>query len=210
MNYAELTAAVVSTIGNAFDQADMDRFCRLAEQKIYNAVQIPALRRNMTGSMSAGNPYLTLPDDYLYTYSLAVIDPTSGEYSFLTNVDVNYIREMFPSPTQTNRPRNYAQFDADSLILGPTPDQAYAVELHFGFYPESIVTAGTSWLGENFDSALLNGMLCEASRFIKEEQDVVALYDKLFVDSMVQLKQLGDGKLRQDTFRTPQVRVPVT
>ncbi len=210
MNYTELAAAVVSTIGNTFDQADLDRFCHLTEQKIYNAVQIPALRKNMTGSMSAGNPYLTLPDDYLYTYSLAVIDPISGEYLFLTNVDVNYIREMFPSPTQTAKPRNYAQFDADSLLLGPTPDDGYAVELHFGFYPESIVTAGTSWVGDNFDSALLNGMLAEAARFIKEEQDVVALYDKLFVDSMVQLKQLGDGKLRQDTFRTPQVRIPVT
>lgn len=188
----------------------MDRFCRLAEQKIYNTVQIPALRKNMTGSMSAGNPYLTLPDDYLYTYSLAVIDPTTGEYTFLTNVDVNYIREMFPIPTQVSKPRNYAQFDANSLVLGPTPDTGYAVELHFGFYPESIVTAGNSWLGDNFDSVLLNGMLVEAARFIKEEQDVVAVYAKLFVDSMMELKQLGDGKLRQDTFRTPQVRVPVS
>jgi hypothetical protein len=206
MNYAELTASVISTIGNGFDDADMARFAQLTEQKIYNAVQIPALRRNMTSNITTGSPYVTLPQDFLYPYSLAVIEPTTGEYVYLTNKDVNYLREMFPVPAAQNRPRVYAQFDADTLIVAPSPDLAYKVELHFGYYPESIITAGTTWLGDNFDSALLNGMLVEAARFIKEEQDVVALYKELFIDSMALLKQLGDGKMRQDTFRTPQVK----
>jgi len=209
MNYVDLCASVVSTIGNLFDQPDLDRFAQQAEQKIYNAVQIPALRKNMTSNITAGNPYVTLPQDFLYAYSLAVLEPTTGEYVYLLNKDVNYLREMYPVPLDLNRPRAYAQFDADTLIVAPTPDFAYKVELHFGFYPESIVTAGDTWLSDNFDSTLLNGMLVEAARFIKEEQDVVALYDKMFIDSMSLLKQLGDGKLRQDTFRTPQVKDPV-
>ena len=206
MNYAELSAAVVSTIGNTFDPADLARFCQLTEQKIYNAVQLPALRKNMTTNVTVGNPYLTLPADYLYAYSFAAKEPTTGEHIFLDHKDVNYVREMYPKQAAVGFPRCYSQFDANSILMGPTPDFAYFVELHFGYYPESIVTAGTSWLGENFDSALLNGMLLEAARFIKEEQDVVALYNTLFVDSMVLLKQLGDGKLRQDTFTTPQVK----
>jgi|SRR6478736_1896141 hypothetical protein len=206
MDYIELCEGVVSTIGNEFDQADLDRFAQQAEQKIYNAVQIPALRKNMTSNITPGSPYVTLPQDFLYPYSLAVIEPTTGEYVYLTNKDVNYLREMFPAPQDMNRPRVYAQFDADTLIVAPSPDLAYKVELHFGFYPESIVTAGTTWLSENFDSTLLNGMLVEAARFIKEEADVLATYNTMFIDSMSLLKQLGDGKMRQDTFRTPQVK----
>jgi hypothetical protein len=206
MDYIELCEGVVSTIGNEFDQADLDRFAQQAEQKIYNAVQIPALRKNMTSNITPGSPYVTLPQDFLYPYSLAVIEPTTGEYVYLTNKDVNYLREMFPAPQEMNRPRVYAQFDADTLIVAPSPDLAYKVELHFGFYPESIVTAGTTWLSENFDSTLLNGMLVEAARFIKEEADVLATYNTMFIDSMSLLKQLGDGKMRQDTFRTPQVK----
>jgi hypothetical protein len=206
MDYAALSAAVESSIGNTFAAADMARFAQFTEQKIYNAVQLPALRKNQTSSLSPGNAYMTLPGDYLYTYSLAAIEPLTGAYTYLLNKDVNYIREMFPDPAVQAIPRCYAQFDADTMLLGPVPDVVYAVELHYGYYPESIVTAGTTWLGDNFDSALLNGMLVEAARFIKEEADVVGLYDKLFIDAMSLLKQLGDGKLRQDTYRTPQVK----
>jgi hypothetical protein len=134
------------------------------------------------------------------------MEPVTGAYVYLLNKDVNYVREMFPEPAVQAIPRCYAQFDENTLLLAPVPDQAYAIELHYGYYPESVVTAGTTWLSANFDSALLNGMLVEAARFIKEEQDVVALYDKLFMDAMSLLKQLGDGKLRQDTYRTPQVK----
>lgn len=208
MNYAELAAAVASTTVNEFAADDMARFARLTEQKVYNAVQFPALRRNVIGALTTASSYLTLPDDFLYPYSLAVVTP-SGDYEYLLDKDVNYIRQAYPGPAYTGVPKYYAVFDENSLIVGPTPAANYVVELHYGYYPESIVTAGTSWLGDNFDSVLLNGMLVEAARFMKEEQDVVALYVKMFDESMMQLKQLGDGKLRMDTYRTPQVRVPV-
>lgn len=208
MNYTELCDAVVSTTANPFAAADLARFCALTEQKVYNAVQIPALRKNQLGTLSANVPYLTLPIDFLYPYSLAVISG-DGSYTYLLNKDVNYIREMYPFPAATGVPRAYAQFDADTLLLGPTPTAGLQVELHYGYYPTSIVTAGTSWLGDNFDSVLFNGMLCEAARFMKEEPDVIAGYEKAFMESMELLKQLGDGKLRQDAYRSGQVRQPV-
>jgi hypothetical protein len=208
MNYSELAAAVASTTVNEFADADMARFAQLTEQKVYNAVQIPALRKNVTGNLTPAGPYLTLPTDFLYPYSLAVIDGT-GAYSYLLDKDVSFIRSAYPTPLFSGLPKYYAIFDKDTAIVGPTPDTNYSVELHYGYYPESIVTAGTSWLGDNFDSVLLNGMLVEAARFMKEEVDVVALYTKMFDESMMQLKRLGDGLLRMDAYRTPQVRVPV-
>lgn len=209
MDYAELTAAVVSTIGNTFPAADMARFAQQAEQKIYNAVQLPALRKTASLTLAIGAQSLTLPLDYLYTYSLAVLTPVTGEFTYLLNKDVNYLRDMFPLPSARSRPRAYAQSNANTLTVAPTADVAYTLELNYGFYPESIVTAGNTWLGDTFDSALFNCMLVEAARFIKEEPDVMAVYNQQFLDSMMLLKQLGDGKLRQDTFRTPQVRDPV-
>ena len=161
--------------------------------------------------MTIGNPYLQIPSDFLYCYSLAVIAP-SGEYTYLLNKDVNFIREAYPINNAFFRgmPKHYANFDDSAFILGPTPDLAYSAELHYGYYPESIVTAGTSWLGNEFDSALLNGALIEAIRFMKGEQDVAAMYEKLYLQSLGLLKQLGDGKLRQDAYRSGQVRVPVS
>jgi len=184
-------------------------FTQQAEQKIYNTVQIPALRRNVTGNVSADNKYLSTPSDFLYSYSLAVIDG-SGNYTYLLNKDVNFIREAYPGPSATGLPKHYAYFDDNSFLLGPTPDAAYEMELHYGYYPESIVTAGTTWLGDEFDSALLNGALIEAIRFMKGEQDVVAMYEKLYVQAIGLLKNLGDGKLREDTYRSGQVRNPVS
>jgi hypothetical protein len=175
---------------------------------LYQAVQIPALRKNVTGSLTASVKYLTLPTDFLYAYSLAVVE-ASGAYRYLLDKDVNYIREAYPTPTSTGTPKMYAIFDKDSLILGPTPDAAYAVELHYGYYPESLVTAGTTWLSEHFESVVFNAMLVEAARFMKLEKDIVDLYDKQFMDSLVLLKNWGDGKLRTDSFRTLQPRVPV-
>jgi hypothetical protein len=208
MNYAELCAAVESTVENTFTPEQLELFCRQTEQKVYNAVQIPALRKNSIGQLTLNNSYLTLPPDFLYVYSLAVIG-TSGNYEFLLNKDVNYIREAYPYPGTTGVPKVYGQFDADSLILGPTPDDTYDVELHYGHYPESIVTAGNTWLGDNFDSVLYNGMLTEAARFMKAEEDIVALYNKMFIDALALLKQLGDGKLRRDSYRSGQTRVNV-
>jgi len=183
-------------------------FTEQAEQLIYNSVQFPALRRNVTGALTAGNKYLGTPSDYLWNYSLAVVDG-SGDYHFLINKDVNFIREAYPNASAQGLPKHYAYFDDNSYILGPTPDSAYTMELHYGYYPESIVTANTTWLGDEFDSALLNGALVQAIRFMKGEQDVVQMYEKLYLQSIGLLKNLGDGKLREDTYRSGQFRAEV-
>lgn len=208
MNYAELVYAVESTTENQFDTADMNRFIDLAEQTIYNAVQLPALRKNVTGNFTAANKYLSLPADYLSTFSIAVI-ASDGSYQYLIDKDVNFIREAYPAPTDTAIPKYYANFDANTLIVGPTPDASYATELHYFYYPESIVTAGNTWLGDNFDSALLNATLVEAIRFQKGEADLVKFYQDQYVQALSLLKNLGDGKLRQDAYRSGQTRVKV-
>ena len=209
MTYTELKTNIADICENSFTDAQLALFTEQAEQKIYNAVQFPALRKNVTGRTQADNQYLTVPvSDFLYTYSLAVID-SNGSFTYLLNKDVNFIREAYPIPATTGLPKHYAYFSQTSFLLGPTPTNIYDVELHYGYYPESIVTAGTTWLGTEFDSALLNGALVEAIRFLKGEQDVVAMYDKLYSDSMLLLKNLGDGKLRADTYRSGQPRMAV-
>lgn len=208
MNYAELVATIQDYTENVFATADINTFIEQAEQRIYNAVQLPALRKNVTGDTTANNKYLTCPSDWLATYSLAVIDG-SGNYEYLLNKDVNFIRQAYPAPTDTGLPQYYAQFDQNTFILGPTPDAAYTMELHYFYYPESIVTNGTSWLGDNFDSALLYGTLLEAYTYMKGEQDVMAAYKQRYDEAMQLLKQLGDGKNRRDAYRSGQIRYPV-
>jgi hypothetical protein len=215
MNYAELVTAVEDYTENTFPTVDMNTFIEQAEQKIYNIVQLPALRKNVTGTLTANNKYLACPNDFLSVFSLAVVLPT-GEYTYLLDKDVNFIREAYPSPTSTGVPKFYAIFGSRlgdptelSLILGPTPNANLTAELHYFYYPESIVTAGTSWLGDNFDSALLNATLMEALTYMKGEADMLALYKNRFDESMFLLKQLGDGKNRQDAYRNGQVRIPV-
>lgn len=205
MNYTELKANIADICENTFTDDQLALFTEQAEQKIYNAVQIPALRRNVTSAFSVSNKYLDLPTDYLYTFSLAVVD-SDGNYNYLLDKDVNFIREAYPNPTDTGLPKHYANFDDNTLIVGPTPDLGYAVELHYGYYPESIVTAGTTWLGDEFDSALLNGALVEAARFMKAEPDIIQNYDKMFSESLTLLKLLGDGKLWRDAYRSGQTR----
>lgn len=207
MDYLSLKQNIQDICEQTFTDAQLAMFTEQAEQKIYATVELPALRKNQTGSMTSGNKYLTMPTNMLYVYSLAVIN--SGSYSFLLNKDVNFIREAYPDPTSTGLPKHYAIFDQTTFILGPTPNSNYSAEIHFGYYPESIVTAGTTWLGTEFDSALLNGALVEAIRFQKGEPDLVAYYEKLYVQAMALLKNLGDGKLRQDMYRDGQVRVKV-
>jgi hypothetical protein len=216
MTYNELVTAVQDYCENTFLTVDMNTFIRQAEQRIYNTVQIANLRKNMTGTLSAGNKYLACPTDFLSTYSLAVVD-ADGNYQYLLNKDVNFIREAYPNPSATGLPKHYAIFGPSSnavtelsFILGPTPSTNFAVELHFYYYPESIVTAGTTWLGDNFDSALLNGTMVEAIRFMKGEQDMVKLYQDMYLQSIALLKNLGDGKQRMDAYRDGQVRVPVS
>jgi len=216
MNYAELCTNIADICENSFTVDEFAMFTKQAEQKIYNTVQISNLRKNVTGTLTSSNKYLSAPDDFLSVYSLSVIR-ANGSYEYLLNKDVNFIRQAYPTPTSTGLPKYYAIFGPTSsavtelsLILGPTPDSNYGVELHYFYYPESIVTAGTSWLGDNFDSALLNGALIEAIRFIKGEPDVVAFYEKLYLQAIMLLKQLGDGKQRQDAYRSGQFRQDVT
>lgn len=216
MNYAELVVAVSDYTENVFNTVDMDTFIRQAEHRIYNTVQFPALRKNVTGTCTASNKYLQCPLDFLAAYSLAVISAT-GEYTFLLNKDVNFIREAYPSPTSLGAPKYYALFGPRSdlekeltFILGPTPDASYAAELHYFFMPESIVTAGTTWLGDNFDPVLLYGTLVEAYGFMKGEADMMAFYEAKYKEALGSAKRLGDGMERGDAYRNGQIKVPVT
>lgn len=186
----------------------INTFIREAEQRIFNTVQLLDLRKNVTGTCTAGNKYLAVPSDWLASFSLAVVD-ASGNYEYLLNKDVSFIRQAFPNPNTLGLPYCYAYFDDNSFILGPTPDSAYTMELHYFYYPPSIVDAGTSWLGDNFDSALLYGALLEAYTFMKGEEDVIKQYQKRYDEAMAMLKQLGEGKNRQDSYRSGQVRYPV-
>ena len=217
MNYAALVSAVSSYTENTFPTVDMNVFITQAEKRIYNAVQIPSLRKNVTGSTTASNKYLQCPTDFLSTFSLAAINPTTGAYTFLLNKDVNFIREAYPKPTSTGAPKFYAIFGPRSdneaeltFILGPTPDAVYSTELHYFYYPESIVTASNTWLSDNYDPALLYGTLVEAYTYMKGEPDIIGLYDGKYKEALGQLKRLGDGLERSDAYRSGQARVPVT
>jgi len=210
MTYTELKAAINSYSENSFDTTDIDTFIQQAEQRIFNTVQLPDLRRNQVGNTTSGNKYLTTPSDWLSTYSLAVVD-SNNEYTYLINKDVNFIRESFPDTDSAfyGKPEYYAIFDDNTFILGPTPDQQYTVELHYFYYPTSIVTAGTSWLGDNFDTALFYGSLLEAATYLKAEPDTIANYNQRYMDAISMLKQLGDGKDRRDAYRSGQARYEV-
>jgi len=216
VNYTQLKTAVEDSVENTFSATDFATLTRLAEDKIYNSVQLPALRKNVTGDLSAGNQYLAAPNDFLSVFSMAVFPAAGGEYTFLLNKDVNFIRESYPNPATTGVPRYYALFGPVynlptelTFILGPTPVAGYKAELHYFYYPESIATAGTSWIGDNFESVLFNAVMVEAGRFMKEEADIMTMYQNQFNESFLLLKNLGDGKNRGDTFRNGQVRNPV-
>ena len=210
LTYSQLVVQIQDYTENTFTTVDINNFIRQAEQRIYNTVQLPALRKNVTGVLGSGNKYLAMPADWLATFSLAVIN-AANEYTYLLNKDVNFIRQSFPDTDSDffGQPQYYAVFDNTTFIVGPTPDAGYAAELHYFYYPESIVTAGTSWVGTNFSSALLYGSLLEAYTYMKGEKDVLDNYRNRYDEAMLLLKQLGDGKNRQDAYRSGQVRYPV-
>ena len=206
---------------NFTSKEQVDTFIKQAEQRIYNSVQFPSIRKNVTGSTTTNNKYMSSPGDFLAVYSLAVVDG-DGNYEYLLNKDVNFIRQSFPNPTTTGIPQYYALFGPTttnevspvitnelSFIFGPTPDASYTVELHYYYYPESIVTASNTWLSDNFDSLLLYGSLLEAYTFMKGEPDVLAGYQKRYDEAMILAKRLGDGMERGDAYRNGQVKIPV-
>ena len=230
MTYAELYAAIQSYTENTFPETyladntavstktQIDTFIKQAEQRIYNTVQFPSLRKNVTGNMTNGNKYLSCPNDFLAAYSVAVI--ADDNYEYLLNKDVNFIRQAYPNPNDKATPKYYALFGPTvvggaitnelSFILGPTPDADYGVELHYYYYPTSIVEAGSSWLGDNFDSVLLYGSLVEAYTFMKGEADMIALYETKYKEALALAKRLGDGMERGDAYRDGQVKIKVT
>ena len=231
MTYSELITAIQTYTENTFPSTtladgttvssttQLNRFITQAEQRIYNSVQFPSLRKNVTGTVTSSNKYLSCPDDFLATYSLAVIDPTTGAYTYLLNKDVNFIREAYPIPTDTGSPKYYALFGPTvasstisnelSFILGPTPNAIYSVELHYYYYPVSITLAssGQTWLGDNFDTVLLYGSLVEAYTYMKGEADIIGLYDTKYKEALALAKRLGDGLERSDAYRSGQARV---
>lgn len=203
MNYAELRQSIIDfteSTDTTFE-SNIDTFIQNAEKRIYSSVLIPVLRKNVTGAVTASNKYLACPIDFLAPYELAVV--VNNNYEYLLQKDVSYVRQAYTSPTATGVPQYYAQFDDNTFILGPTPNASYVVELHYYYYPQSIVTAGTTWLGDNFPMCLLYGALGEANIFLKGEADLQSGYDKLFIDNMGLLKSYADGRTRNDSFRTP-------
>lgn len=216
MNYTELVTAVSDYTENTFPTADMNTFIKQAEQRIYNTIQFPSLRKNVTGITTTGIKYISCPTDFISSYSFAVIN-TDGSYSYLLNKDVNYMREAYPNPSDTGTPKYYALFGPRSdlayelsFIIGPTPDAQYNLELHYFFYPESIVTATNTWLGDNYDIVLLYATLVEAYTYMKGEADMMALYNQKFKEAMDMAKRGGDGLERQDAYRSGQYRQTVT
>jgi hypothetical protein len=225
VNYTQLSNAIQAYTENPSSDfvAQIPVFVQQAEQRIYNTVQFPSLRKNMTGVVSNGNKYLSAPSDFLSVYSLAVItDVTGGNlntgtYEYLLNKDVNFIRQAYPTPQDTGVPRYYALFGPTvnggsitnelTFLLGPTPNANYSVELHYYYYPESITTANTTWLGDNFDTVLLYGSLVEAYTYMKGEQDMMAMYNQKYMEALQLAKRLGDGLERSDAYRSGQSRL---
>ena len=212
MNYTQLVDLVKQYTQNEETSfvANIPNFVQLAEERIYNAVFIPAIRKNQIGTLTPSNKYLTVPADWLANFSLSVIDPVTNAQTFLLDKDVNLIRECYPDPDDIGIPKYYAIFDKNTFILGPTPDSNYQVELHYYYYPQSIVTASTSWLGDNFETVLLYGTLREAYIYMKGEQDMMQYYEQKYQESLGLLKLLGEGKDRRDAYRNGLNRIPVT
>lgn len=218
MNYTQLSNAIVAYTENTSSDfaAQISVFVQQAEQRIYNTIQFPSLRKNVTGTTTNNNKYLSCPADFLAVYSMAAVE-LDGSYAYLLNKDVNFIRQAYPNPNEDKGvPRYYALFGPRSddqrelsFILGPTPDNSYTVELHYFYYPESIVTANTTWLGDNFDTVLLYGSLVEAYTYMKGEADMMNLYNAKYQEALALAKRLGDGLERQDAYRSGQFRQKV-
>lgn len=216
MNYTQLVSAIKGYCENDFPETSGDftsdeqiaTFVQQCEERVYNAVQIPAIRRNQIGNFTSGDHYLSLPSDYLASFSMAVILP-DGTQEFLLDKDVNFIRQSYPNPSDQGVPKYYAQFSPYTYIIGPTPDDSYDVELHYYYYPPSIVDVQSSWLGDNFESVLLYGSLLEAAAFMKTDPDVVTNYQNRYNEALALLKDLGDGKDRRSAYRDGQLRLPV-
>lgn len=208
MNYTELKSQIWDYLQTDDDGLGglTDTIIRQAEERINRAVQLPDFRKNVTGNATSGNKYLSTPTDFLSVYSLSVIDGSSNQ-NYLLPKDVAFVRENYPSATQTGLPKYYAMFDDGTFILGPTPDSGYSFELHYYYEPASIVDTGTSWLGDNAENALLYGCLVEAYTVLKGDDSLMSLYSTRFNEAMEALKVLGEGRNRSDTYRNGENRI---
>jgi len=217
LTYAQLSTAIqqYTEVDEPSFVDNIPNFIINTETLINNTVQLPAFRKNVTGETTIDFPYIDIPTDFLSVFSIALTGYdtagviTATPYKYLLQKDVNYVREAYPTVSPSGEPAVYSIFSNSAFLLGPTPDKCYTLELHYYAYPPSITVAGTSWLGTNFPNALLYGALTEAYTYLKGEQDMLQLYQGKFDQSLMLLKQLGDGKDRQDNFRTVQVRDPV-
>ena len=220
MNYAELKTAIQNYLQNTETTfvSTLDTIIQQAEDRINNTVQLPDFRRNVAGSMTADNQYLAIPTDFLSPYSLSYTTGTgtAAVQTFLINKDVNWIRETYPNATATgtgSTPKYYAQFSDEHFLLAPTPGGSYVTELHYFYGPASITsgaTGGSTWLSTNAESALLYGCLIEGYTFMKGEADMFQIYQRRYEEALARLKVIGDGKDRKDTYRSGQLRIPVT
>jgi hypothetical protein len=214
MDYTQLKQAIQDYV-ESYETTlvdNIDNFIRQTEERIYRSVMIPELRKNVTGALASGNKYLARPSDFLSVFSIAIIDG-DGDYLYLIDKDVNFMREAYPNASSTGVPKYYAQFDGDgpvstygTFILGPTPNASYTVELHYFYEPPSIVDTGTSWLGENAETALLYGCLVEAYTFLKGDTDLMSLYEKRYMDALANLGMI-DVRSKRDDYRDGQIRV---
>ena len=208
MNYATLSQLLQDYTQNYSSEfvAAIPEIVKLAEDRIYQSVQIPSLKKNSTSAFISGNKYLAQPNDFLAPYSMAV-KSASGVYSYMLEKEVGFINEAYPNPSATGIPRYYAIFTDDTFVVAPTPNANLEVELHYFYEPESIVTAGTSWLGDNVESVLFYGSLVEAYTYMKGEADLIALYRGRYDESIARLKMLGEGMGKRDNFRLDMPRI---
>jgi len=217
LSYTQLQTAVQDYTENTFSATDFATMTRLAEQKIYNATQAPITRKNSVIPLVIGTSTVSLPADFLSAFSVAVV-LANNNWEYLLNKDVNFLRESYQNPTVTGTPKYYALYGniSDPLVqtlqVAPTPSATLNLQVAYNAYPESITTAvtGRSWLGENYESVLFNGVLLETARFMKQEQDVLAMYEKEFTQSLTLFKNLTEGKNRQDAYRNGQTRSKVS
>jgi len=202
--YAQLKTAIQDYTENTETSfvTNLATFIRGAEDRIFKLVDLEIFRKNATSSLTQNDPYLSVPTDYLSSFSLSVTNSSSKE--FLLQKDVNYIQDYNPNPATTGTPKYYAFFDADNFIVAPTPDSNYAVELHYYYRPASLTAgsdSGTTWLSDNAPNALLYGSLVEAYIYMKGEQDMLQMYEKQFTEAMTRIKDLAEARENSDAYR---------
>jgi len=202
--YAQLKTAIQDYTENTETSfvTNLPTFIKNAEQRIFKLVDLEVFRKNATSTLSQNDPYLSVPTDYLASFSLSITNSSSKE--FLLQKDVNFLQEFHPNSSSTGTPKYYAFFDIDNFIMAPTPDSNYAVELHYYYLPASLTAgadSGLTWLSDNAPNALLYGSLVEAYTYMKGEQDMLTMYEKQFTEALTRIKDLAEARENSDAYR---------